>query len=668
MIMLRKMFGASQATFDRSSRRAALKIGIIYLVVGGLWITYSDQVIDLLTDDKKTMLKLQTYKGWLYVAATTGLLMLILRRNLRLIEKSVDEISKSRERFNLINGTLDSVFYDWDLKRNEVTRTSTLMQVFGYTLEESTSEVNWWLNKIHREDREKAQQHLKQALENGKDSFIGEYRFLHKNGTYKLVLDKGKIVRDKEGEPYRIVGSILDITERKQNEEQLRFFTYYDSLTRLPNRLFLQEELERTLSIPFPGRQKLALLVLNLDRFRGINDSLGHHAGDQLLQTVTERIKSILERECLLYRVGSDEFTLVMNRVHHIQDVAKAAQSIIDVLAQPFMIEGRELFITSSIGISLYPPDGMDITMLTRNAEIAMRRAKENGGNQYHFFEPGMNKQAMERLLLESDLRKAIVNEELSIYFQPIMDLATHQIVSMEALLRWHHPEKGLISPVAFIPIAEQTGLIVPIGEWVIRKACQQAKAWQNAEYPAIKVSVNLSVKQMNQKELVRTIQSILQEHDLDSRWLKLEITESILMADNQDTHAKLHQLRELGVEISIDDFGTGYSSLMYLQKFPIDNLKLDRSFIQNITSNKKDATIAKTLVSLAHSLDLKVVAEGVETYEQLMLLKEYKCDEIQGFLIGRPMPRIEFEKNYFMNAPWIEKLSVPVLSKGVAL
>jgi diguanylate cyclase (GGDEF)-like protein len=432
-----------------------------------------------------------------------------------------------------------------------------------------------------------------------------------------------------------------NMTALQQSQE----LAYYDALTSLPNRMLFNDRLSHVLSYTDYGGQKLAVILLDLDRLKNINDSLGHAIGDLLLQDVAERLKNCFHNEYSVFRLGGDEFAIINTNITHVMDVAKAAQKIINVLNQPFMPGGHELSITASIGISLYSSDGADRETLTQNAETAMYRAKKMGRNNYQFYTPEMNAEGAKQLSLESSLRKALEREEFLLHYQPQIDMSTGRIIGMETLIRWYHPKLGLISPADFIPLAEESGLIVPIGNWVLHSACEQNKAWQEAGFPPIIVSVNLSARQFQQKNLVETIASILTETGLEARWLKLEITESVVMHNVEETVAALHELKAIGVHIAIDDFGTGYSSLSYLKCFPIDTLKIDRSFVRDITTNSNDAVIALAVITLAHNLKLKVIAEGVETEEQLVYLRKYHCDQMQGYLFSRPVSAEQFKK-----------------------
>ncbi|GAB4256393.1 EAL domain-containing protein [Thermincola ferriacetica] len=435
-----------------------------------------------------------------------------------------------------------------------------------------------------------------------------------------------------------------DITERKMAEEAIKHQAYHDPLTGLPNRILFKDRLTQTLAQAKRSKQMLALMFLDLDRFKNINDTLGHATGDQFLQGISKRLTGCIRSGDTVARLGGDEFTLLLPQINHVEDAIKVAQKIIDTFKKPWILGGHEFYITTSIGIALYPNDGEDAETLMKHADTAMYRAKERGNN-YQLYSPSMNEKAINRLEMEGALRKALEREEFTVYYQPQINTDTGEIIGMEALVRWRHPERGIIPPADFIALAEETGLILPLGEWVLRTACRQNKKWQMAGYPPLRVTVNLSASQFQQQDLADRVSRILKETGLDPQWLELEITESIAMKDVAFTIKTLRQLRDMGIKIAIDDFGTGYSSLSYLKQIPSHTLKIDKSFVRDIAKNTEDGSIASAIIAMAQNLKLKVIAEGVETEEQLAFLKKQKCDEIQGFLFGKPVPPQEFEK-----------------------
>ncbi|MCL6635389.1 MAG: EAL domain-containing protein [Peptococcaceae bacterium] len=438
---------------------------------------------------------------------------------------------------------------------------------------------------------------------------------------------------------------LRDITERKRYEETIRHQAFHDALTGLPNRMLFKDRLTLAIAHAKRNKQILAVLFLDLDRFKLINDTLGHALGDQLLQMTAQRLMETVREDDTVARLGGDEFTLLLPGINKAENAAKVAQKVIEAIRNPFTIGQHELYITTSVGVALYPSDGEDAETLLKNADAAMYLAKEKGRNNYQLYTPAMNARAFERLELENSLRRALEKGEFVVYYQPKIKMDTGKIVGMEALVRWQHPEKGLVPPADFIPVAEETGLIIPLGEWVLRTACRQNKAWQDRGFPPMRVAVNLSARQFQLQNLVETIARILEETGLEPRWLELEITESVAMQNAEYTVKMLHELKEMGIQLSIDDFGTGYSSLSYLKRFPIDKLKIDKSFVREIGMDKDNEVIASTVIVLGKSLKIGVNAEGVENEEQLDFLKKHQCDEMQGYLFGRPVPPEEFEK-----------------------
>ncbi len=433
--------------------------------------------------------------------------------------------------------------------------------------------------------------------------------------------------------------SFRNATEQKKSEERLAQLAHFDSLTGLANRMLFLERLKYNLIQSKRYENKFALLFLDLDRFKVINDSLGHDIGDLLLKEVAKRIKNCLRESDTIARMGGDEFTIILTRINKDEEVGMVAWKIIEKLHEPFMLMGYECLIGVSIGIALYPKDGETIEMLLKNADTAMYHAKEQGRDNYKFYTPELNAAALERLKLEIDLRKAVEREEFILYYQPQVDLETGKIIGLEALIRWNHPEKGMIHPVKFIPVAEETGIIVSMGEWIIRKACQELKSMRREGITDVRMAINISGRQFREKTFITNAKKIIEEEEGDTNYIEMEVTESMAMQDVDETIKILKELSEMGIFLSIDDFGTGYSSLSYLKKFPINKLKIDRAFINQITTDTDDEAIVKTIISMSHNLGLKVIAEGVETGEQVEFLVKLKCDEVQGFLFSKPVP-----------------------------
>ncbi|KEQ23749.1 putative bifunctional diguanylate cyclase/phosphodiesterase [Paenibacillus tyrfis] len=436
---------------------------------------------------------------------------------------------------------------------------------------------------------------------------------------------------------------LTDMRNREFTVRQLTYLAYHDMLTGLPNRQKFQQTVGMSIQAAKLSGSKLSVMFIDLDRFKNVNDTFGHAFGDLLLTEAAERLKSGLQADDSVSRQGGDEFTVLIKDASQSEDAEKMANKIIHLLSQPFAIDGHELRVGCSIGIAMYPQDGEDPITLMKNADTAMYRAKELGKNGYQFYKAEMNDTVIQKLVMEEWLNKALEQEEFVLYYQPQVDIFTSRMNGMEALIRWNHPRLGFISPGEFIPLAEETGLIIPIGQWVLRTACKQNKAWQLAGYPPLKMAVNISPIQFHQHDFVQVVLDALQESGLEPRYLELEITEGIAMYHVDQVIQKLQTLRELGVHISMDDFGTGYSSLNYLKKFPIDKLKIAQQFVRDITVDPDDAAIVQAIMAMALSLKLNVIAEGVETEEQLSFLLDIKCREIQGYIYSKPVPAHEF-------------------------
>ncbi len=436
--------------------------------------------------------------------------------------------------------------------------------------------------------------------------------------------------------------TVRDVTVRRQTEEAIRTLAYYDPLTALPNRLLFLDRLGDAIERARRHRQMLAVMLVDLDRFKLVNDSLGLPLGDAMLRAVGERLRRTLRKSDTVARLGGDEFMVLLHGVTGAEAAARVAQKLLDALRAPFRVDGHELTTTACIGIAMFPHDGGDAETLVKNADTALFRAKELGRGQYRFYTTDMNAAAFERLMLESRMRRALEQRELVIYYQPQVDLQSGEVVGVEALLRWFHPDHGMVPPAEFIPLAEETGLIVPIGRWVLETATEQVRRWQRCLRPDLRLAVNLSARQFQERDLVARVVEATERSGFPRRLLELEITESAVMRDAEEALRRFRELTELGFHLALDDFGTGYSSLGYLQRFPINALKIDRSFIQDIVQNPRSTALLRAIVSLARSLDLRVVAEGVETREQALLLRSYGCHEMQGFLFARPLPAAE--------------------------
>ena len=448
-------------------------------------------------------------------------------------------------------------------------------------------------------------------------------------------------VRDPKGRIVNHVAIFTDITKRKMAEERINHLANYDPLTGLANRNLLQDRLSQAIAHAHRHSESLALLFLDLDHFKIVNDSLGHHIGDRLLKSVSERLLDCVREEDTVARQGGDEFIIILTEISRQEDVTLIVNKILHALSLPFYFDNHEIFVSVSVGIALYPRDGVDENVLMKNADSALYRAKEEGRSCYQFYTPEMNAHASKRLELENGLRRALEQDEFMLHYQPQVDLHSGEIVGVEALVRWQHPEKGMVPPSEFIPVMEETGMIVPLGKWILRTACTQARAWLDQGFD-LKVSVNLSARQFKGQDFVTVAREILDDTGIAGKYVDLELTESILIEQSEPIYGILQQIKALDIQLSVDDFGTGYSSLSYLKLFPIDKIKIDQSFVRDISVDMEDTAIVEAIIAMAHSLRLKVIAEGVETAAQLAFLASHRCDEIQGYYFSKPLPEQE--------------------------
>lgn len=487
---------------------------------------------------------------------------------------------------------------------------------------------------------------IQEVLQTGKDYEDMEFMLPSQTGQDELVcLFDAFPIRDENLQIMGAFAQFRDITERYHTQKQINYLAYHDDLTGLPNRRFFTRHMDELLRHGVKENSIFAVMFLDLDSFKKINDTLGHNNGDALLRLVAERLKTCCHApNQLVSRMGGDEFTIILQEITDHTEAVHVAEEIIQAFEKPFVVEGFEFYITASIGIAFYPQDGDNVEMLMKNADIALYRMKDNGKNNYNIFKPIPNSSGMERLTLENSIRKALQLDEFVLYYQPQIDAQTGDIIATEALVRWNHPTLGLIPPGKFIPIAEETGLIVPLGEWVLKTACLQNQIWRQKGFPPMSVSVNLSSLQFSKHDLVETIKRILLETQMDPQYLELEITESMTM-NVEVAIEMLRKLKELGLQICIDDFGTGYSNLYYLKLFSIDRLKIDQSFVRDIMTDSNDADIVATIIAMAHKLGINVIAEGVETKDQLDFLRSQNCHEVQGFYYHPPLPAEQIEQ-----------------------
>lgn len=563
--------------------------------------------------------------------------------------RDITERKRSEEKIRLSSKFLEETneaVVITDAKANIIEINRAFEQVTGYSRREAIGQNPRILKSGHH-DRDFYQRMWQQLLSTG--HWEGEIWSRRKNSEVHPKWLSISAVTDRRGRTTHYVGISNDLTAIKQTQEKLNDLAHFDQLTGLPNRLLFHERLQQAMGQAQRQQHQVALLMFDLDRFKEVNDTLGHSAGDFVLTEVAARLRQIMNDADSICRLGGDEFCLVLSRVENIDDVAQAAQKILGSFTAPFILaqgeELHELHLTPSIGIALFPDDAENAENLTKNADTAMYHTKKNGGNNFHFFQASMFETVLERMTLKNRLRQALEFGEFELYYQPKITAQGSLICGAEALIRWVQPERGPVSPAEFIPLAEETGLIIPLGEWVLHQACKQSRQWQQLGLPPLPIAVNLSAVQFKQPDLTAKIAEILQANELNPELLELEITESIIMENLAAATATLQQLQEMGFRLALDDFGTGYSSLGYLKSFPLNTLKIDRTFVQDISIHEDDRAVVLTIITLAHSLKMEVVAEGVETVEQADFLREKGCDTFQGYLFSRPLPADEFTK-----------------------
>lgn len=565
-------------------------------------------------------------------------------------KKAEEELRTSEERYRSFLKNFQGIAFRGTLDFQPIFFHGAVEEITGHTSDNFLSGQIRWDQVIHPVDIDHIPG-INELKSIPNYAVSREYRIVRKDGKIRWVHEVIRNICNESGMPSKVEGAIYDITDRKLAQEKIVHMAFHDDLTGLPNRHLLKDRLNQAIKAAKHYDRFVATLFLDVDNFKRINDTLGHDSGDMLLRSIAERLQDYVrqsdtiarsvneEIESTVARLGGDEFTVLLSEINTIQNAAKVAQRIFDIMSHPFMIDNHEVFITTSIGISVYPYDGIDAETLLKNADTAMYYAKEQGKNNFQFYAQHMNIAACKRFEMENRLRKALDNKEFHLYYQPQLDIRSGSVIGVEALIRWIDLQNNIVLPGTFIPLAEETGLIVPIGEWILRTACSQNKVWQDAGFPPMYVSVNISSVQFRQPSFIRTVDTVLQDTGLDPHYLELELTETILMETTETAIQTLEELKSMGVRISIDDFGTGYSSLSYLKRFPIDTLKIDRSFVRDVTSDPDDKAIINAIIALARSLNLKVIAEGVETIQQLVCLHEQGSDGMQGFLFSPPLP-----------------------------
>ena len=584
-------------------------------------------------------------------------------------EDTVKEIAKLASEFNKLTYNLNQIedlnkqlterlelafistqdgLLDWNIATNEVYFSPLWKKMLGYEDLEFESTFAEWEKNVHPQDLKDAKINIQNHFEGKTKSYSNVHRLKHKNGTWVWILARGKALYDENNKAIRMVGTHTDITketnERAAQQHTLEHQAHHDALTKLPNRLLFHDRLSQGIEKAKRYKTHLAVFFIDLDRFKQINDSLGHDVGDKVLEEVSDRLMEVTRQNDTLARLGGDEFTILMEDLHKAQDASLLAEKILKSLLEPINIKGHILYISSSIGIALYPEDADDAISLLKYADAAMYKAKDEGRNKFEFYSAEMTRAASKNLLIEASLREALDKEQLEVYYQPQIDGVTDELIGMEALVRWNHPKDGLVSPGVFIPIAEETGLIILIDRWVMQTAIKQVVKWRKDGLNPGKLALNLAMKQLQSKQCTQLITDMLEDAGCKPEWIALEVTEGQIMKNPEQAIVILKEISQMGIELAVDDFGTGYSSLTYLKRLPIDKLKIDQSFVRDLPFDEEDIGISRAIIALSQALYLDVIAEGVETKEQRDFLVENGCRNIQGYFYSKPIPALEME------------------------
>jgi PAS domain S-box-containing protein len=597
--------------------------------------------------------------------------------------KAINHLDQNQRRLSNAQRIGEMGDWEWDVQQDRVLPSEQAARIFGHPTRQGVVSLASFLSSVHTQDAERVRLACERAVTSG-DAFAIDHRIVLPDGSLRQVHQQVEVIeRDEQGQARHLAGAVHDVTRRKEAEEQIRQLAYFDALTGLPNRVLFGEQVQKAISQAERRGTQLAVMFVDLDHFKRVNDTLGHGAGDELLRLVSTRLASLVrEVDSVMHhdarpsgfapghvpghalgfaasqvqalephtadvhsiaRLGGDEFIVLMTDVQRPDDAAAVARRLVAALAEPVTVQGTEIFVGGSVGVAMYPADGADINTLMMNADTAMYRAKAAGRGGFQFYDRSMNARALERLMMETRLRRALERDEFVLHYQPRVDVRSGRIVGAEALVRWQDPERGLLLPGEFIPLMEDAGLVIPIGEWVLRAASKQIAQWRQAGVRCVPVAVNLASTHLREVQLPRLVGGLMHEHGLLLGSLEIEVTESILLSDPETSLNIARRLRDMGVPLSIDDFGTGYSSMSYLKRLPIASLKIDRSFVRDLETDPDDEAIVTAIIALAHSLKLKVVAEGVETPAQLAFLRSRRCDEYQGFLTSKAVDQAAF-------------------------
>ena len=660
----------------------ALRISIIYGIIGALWIALSDKLLGVIITDIDVYMKVATYKGWLYVFITTILIYLLVLKRVILFKKSLktiasnfeqltanneelialeDEIGKqfeeleiksnalalSEQRYELAVEGADCGIWDWDVKNDIYYLSVKWKSYLGYEDNEIENSFDGFINLIHQKDKEHAISTINDYIMGKSDSYESIYRMLCKNGEEKWILSKAKAIKNSEGKNVRLAGSHTDMTEQKLIQNELKSLAHYDMLTELPNRLSFEVKINDLIntSKKYDLNKKFALIYMDIDNFKHINDTLGHISGDVLLKYVSNILKYQVKAPDFVARLGGDEFAIIFEDIKDMEEITDKMKGLLKYLRRPWIIDKQEFFISYSIGIAIYPKNGDNLSTLLKNSDVAMYYVKKSTKDNYCFYLPEMQEKNSKRIKMIHDLRRAIENKEFALFYQPIINLNNGRIIGAEALIRWFHPIKGMISPMEFIPLAEEMGLIHDIERWILKTALQQKKEWEDMGYDDIKLSINISGKSVTRTGFVNEIRDLLSKVKIKNDKIQFEVTETALMENLDESTKVLREIKDMNIKIALDDFGTGYSSLTYLKKLPIDVVKLDRDFIRNISKISEDQVIAKYVIKLTHELNFEIVAEGIETEEHFEFLKLHNCEYGQGYLFSKPITKENFEE-----------------------
>ena len=650
-----RVLGIVTCSEDDKPLKAALEISLMYVISGLAWILLSDRILHAIPLNNKLLSIISMVKGWVYVLVTGILLYTLILKSLNKIrsinqalltnydelaatdqelQEKIQSLIDSEERYRLVSeATNDGI---WDEKNGKRHFSERWYKMTGYSKEDIEGIGNW-MSLIHPEDIENVEQMLIRNKEDRDPYYRCQYRLKLKNGEYRWILSKARLIFDEKGEIIRSAGSHTDITDLKESQERLSELAYKDFLTSLPNRVSLYKTVLECIS-DNPDTKK-ALIFFDIDNFKHINDTVGHITGDQLIIGIGERLKELVNENKSAYRNSGDEFVIFIREYEEIKEIEIFTQNLIQRISAPFNLRNHILNITISVGIALYPLHGKDIDTLLKCADMAMYKSKLNDRGGYTFYHESFEDSFKERMVLGNELRGALERNEFELHYQPQIDINTGKIGKFEALLRWRNKNLGSVSPLKFIEVAEETHLINPIGDWVIDKASSFLKELHDRGHVDISLSINISVIQLMQQEFIEKLISTLTYYGVAPKYIELEVTESVFMESYSMIKSKLKELTSIGISIALDDFGTGYSSLSYLAQMPINTIKIDKSFIDSIDKSTTERSLTGTIIMLGHQLGLSVIAEGVETEEQLEYLKRYKCHKVQGYYFSKPLP-----------------------------